>query len=254
MAGFIVLAGFLLLPGLTFHPTAAAAALSDHCAEVAGGLYDRGEAETYMDEDPAFNPGEVITVHVYGRGVGSFQLEAPSGTVVAGPTSIPGTLSFTWTGKAKTFVINIFGEGLFNIEATCGAGAAAGESTPPPPKWFDPGDIRVDGWAQDRLAVYCRDAQTIQVIGIGANGKGAGVVLFNVSDVIAAGARGLTARLVSYTDPSVDLGLITIQMTVNDGVTTFYVAWNGGILNATGQGDFKKMFVTPIRFCPFTFR
>jgi len=72
--------------------------------------------------------------------------------------------------------------------------------------------------------------------------------------VIAAGKAGLSVPLKSYADPTVDLGRVTVQMTLNDGVTSIYIAWNGGILNATGQGDFKKMFVTPIRFCPFTFR
>jgi len=72
--------------------------------------------------------------------------------------------------------------------------------------------------------------------------------------VIAAGKAGLSVPLKSYADPTVDLGRVTVQMIVNDGVTSIYIAWNGGILNASGQGDFKKMFVTPTRFCPFTFR
>ncbi len=72
--------------------------------------------------------------------------------------------------------------------------------------------------------------------------------------MIAAGKAGLSVALRSSIDPNVNLGRVTIQMVLNDGVTSLYIAWNGGMLNAMEQGNFKKLFVTPIRFCPFTFR
>jgi hypothetical protein len=147
--------------------------------------------------------------------------------------------------------IGAFGPGAgSSVTAVCASQANVSTA----PAFFDPGDIRVDGWAGDRLAVYCPSNKQLQVIGIGANGKGAGVAVFDPKDLIAAGKAGLSLPLKSYVDPNVDLGRVTVQMILNDGVTSFYIAWNGGILNATGQGDFKKMFVTPIRFCPFTFR
>ncbi|MCC7448073.1 MAG: hypothetical protein IT324_11695 [Anaerolineae bacterium] len=75
-----------------------------------------------------------------------------------------------------------------------------------------------------------------------------------MAQVIQAGKPGWSAPLRSFVDPTVNLGAVSIQIMPGDGVTSFYIAWNGGILNATGQGDFKKQFVTPTRFCPYAFR
>jgi len=177
--------------------------------------------------------------------VGSTPIGTANGVVSGTRATV--TIPFNQTVPDGTVITVVAGPGVV-------ATGACNSSTPPKVTWFDPGDLRVDGWAGDRLAVYCPNDKTIGVIGIGANGNGAGVAVFNVAQVIQAGKPGWSAPLRSFVDPKVDLGVVSIQIMPGDGVTSIYIAWNGGILNATGQGDFKKQFVTPIRFCPYTFR
>jgi len=220
------------------------------------GLYFDSSVKLPIHLPLVFYAGEQLTISAElppeGR---STQITASIGGIIL-TAPVPGTITYQFNTRALVegnwYSNNIAGAVW---QVSCGfAPPVAASNAPPPPVFFDPGDIRVDGQPGDRLAVYCPSDKQLQVIGIGANGKGAGVAVFNPADVIAAGKAGLSVPLKSYADPTVDLGRVTVQMTLNDGVTSIYIAWNGGILNATGQGDFKKMFVTPIRFCPFTFR
>jgi len=257
--GFVVLA---FVVALVVQPPPPVYAMSGGCAFAnrAGGGGSPGSGGGY---NGIFDAGDVITVTAaLGTAtIGFAQIESPLGTIVAGPTAVPGTLTYVIpaAGSYDLYYMNsTTSNGTVYMSSVCRPAtvpsSGAVPTVPPPPKFFDPGDIRVDGQPGDRLAVYCPSDKQLQVIGIGANGKGAGVAVFNPADVIAAGKAGLSVPLKSYADPTVDLGRVTVQMIVNDGVTSIYIAWNGGILNASGQGDFKKMFVTPTRFCPFTFR
>jgi hypothetical protein len=106
--------------------------------------------------------------------------------------------------------------------------------------WFNPGDGRIDGRPGDRIAVWCNTTATppnIVVYGVGDNATngshGFWLGTFNNADLLKAGKAGLTKNA--------GAGNGTISA-MQDGHGNFYVAWNGGIFKATGQGDFAKSF------------
>lgn len=98
---------------------------------------------------------------------------------------------------------------------------------------FNPGDNRVSPHAADRMAVYCHgDLGSIDILGIGNDSKGFSLTSFYYPTITAAGSKGLTNKLGA--NGSVSIAQIS--------PFTFYLAWNGGIYSATGQGPFAKTF------------
>jgi hypothetical protein len=111
-----------------------------------------------------------------------------------------------------------------------GITAETGEEAP---SWFDPGDDRVDPRPGDRVAVYCDIPEsTLTVYGINDVGQGFFLDRFSYSDIVASGPSGVTHHLGENGSVSVSV----------DGQNNFWLAWNGGKFNATGQGDFAKGF------------
>ena len=100
--------------------------------------------------------------------------------------------------------------------------------------WFDPKDGRVDPRPGDHLAAYCDFKKgTISAIVIGTNdSQGKMLATFKYSDILKAGKPGLPAKL----------GVLGIVSLSGDSQGNFWMAWNGGIYGATGQGDFAKGF------------
>ncbi|MCC7446761.1 MAG: hypothetical protein IT324_05055 [Anaerolineae bacterium] len=101
---------------------------------------------------------------------------------------------------------------------------------PPPPKFFDPGDSRLDPRPGDRLAVYCNPPDTLVVYGISSIGKGFLLTTFSHSALLAAGPAGLKKTL----------GDGNTVWVSEDLTYHFWISWTGGEYNATGQGDFAK--------------
>jgi hypothetical protein len=102
-------------------------------------------------------------------------------------------------------------------------------------KWFNPDDDRVQPLPGDRLAVWCNQPDKIVVYGIASDQPGdkSGFFLtvFSYKEVVAAGDKGLTKHLGSN-------GSVSISLMKG----WFWIAWNGGKYNATGQGIFVKNF------------
>lgn len=106
------------------------------------------------------------------------------------------------------------------------------------PKWFDPGDSRVEPKPGDRLAVWCNvNANPPNVVVYGVAGdqpdwnKGFWLATFVNADLLKAGPSGITKNAVE--------GIVSMMQ---DGKGHFYVAWNGGKYGATGQGIWSKSF------------
>jgi len=111
-----------------------------------------------------------------------------------------------------------------------GAGSNVAGAEPPPPKFFDPGDSRLDPRPGDRLAVYCNPPDTLVVYGISNRGKGFLLTTFSHTELLAAGTAGLKKTLG-------DGNTVWIS---EDLTYHFWISWTGGEYNATGQGDFAK--------------
>jgi len=207
--------------------------------------FDDAAASSMPDTIPAFVSGTYRVSQVYVRAIpGAPAISSATALSVFNGTNPVGTWSLyvndcctTDVGTVQSWSLSITTDG-----------------TAPVTQFFDPGDNRADPRPGDRLAVYCMDATTIQVIGVGNTGAAAGYVRFKAADVLKAGTSGLSAKLISYMPTKADLGTISIQMINSNGQTYFYVAWNGGVVGPTGQGDFAKQFAAPIATCPYFYQ
>jgi len=94
--------------------------------------------------------------------------------------------------------------------------------------FFNPGDGRVDPRPGDRMAVYCRSAG-IAVWGVSDHGQGFYLTTFTTAQIATAKQTPLS---VTVTAGQVSLGL--------DSTGNFWIAWQGGLYQATGRGDFAK--------------
>lgn len=97
---------------------------------------------------------------------------------------------------------------------------------------WHPGDSRIDPRPGDRVAIYCEPGDQIDVWGIDASGKGFRLVTFDADEVASAGPTGITLDTGDY-------GAVSLSI---DEKGNSWLAWNGGVFNATGQGDFAKLF------------
>lgn len=143
-----------------------------------------------------------------------------------------------WTDNAETE--DIYGKVGPNEDMGDITGTTPCPDGPQPPKWFDPGDNRIDPRPGDRLAVYCNPADkppAIVVYGIADNlpdyQKGFYLATFINADLLKAGQNGITFNL--------GAGKGSVSM-MQDGNGHFYTAWNGGPYQATGQGIWSKSF------------
>jgi len=100
-----------------------------------------------------------------------------------------------------------------------------------PVTWYTATDGRVDGAAGDRIAIYCRQSGRIEVWSINGS-QGHFLVSFSHSAVDVAGRAGFNVQLGAQ-------GVVTIG---GDGHGQYWAALHGGPSNATGQGDFAKIF------------
>jgi hypothetical protein len=113
----------------------------------------------------AFNAGEVITISAsFGTATAAqFAIESPFGTTVAGPTSVPGTLSYTipTTGTQLIGARNLAGSnGTVVWNWKCGLPSAASGSAV---KFFDPGDDRLNREPGQPAALYCRNQGDVHI-------------------------------------------------------------------------------------------
>jgi hypothetical protein len=102
-------------------------------------------------------------------------------------------------------------------------------------EFYDPHDARVDPHPGDRLAVYCNQKEQVVVYGIDHAQadfqKGFLLAVFKLDDIEAAGDKGLTKNLGQ--DGTLSISLIK---------GWYWVAWNGGRFNATGEDIWVKNF------------
>ncbi|GEM_PF-2604038 len=132
-----------------------------------------------------------------------------------------------------------------------GGSGGAGGSSAPVVTFFSTADHRVDPRPGDRLDVHCIDPDILHIVAIDSS-LAAGYARFKLADLLAAGQAGLSKPLLSYvTNAPADGGVISASATRSGGQTYFYIAWNGGKYNATGQGDFTKAFASPNDNCAF---
>lgn len=96
---------------------------------------------------------------------------------------------------------------------------------------YTPTDGRINGNAGDRIAIYCRRTGRIEVWSIN-DSQGHFLVEFNHDAVNAAGKDGFRVTVGGQ-------GVVTIN---GDGHGQYWVALYGGPFNATGTGDFAKIF------------
>lgn len=198
-------------------------------------LFVQANASVYMNEDDSsedINSSDNFSNYYandYGPADGSFPL--PSDTPVAASMTIR-TGSSIVAESTITFICNT-GQVLSIVSISNGLPAGA-------VMWFNPGDKRVDGHPGDRIAVWCNTTATppnIVVYGVGDNATngshGFWLATFNNADLLKAGKAGITKNA--------GAGNGTVSA-MQDGSGNFYVAWNGGIFKATGQGDFAKSF------------
>lgn len=97
--------------------------------------------------------------------------------------------------------------------------------------WYIATDGRIDGNAEDRIAIYCRRTGRIEVWSID-NSLGQFLVSFKHQAVDAAGKSGFGVPLRMQ-------GVVSIG---GDGHGLYWAAIHGGPYNATGVGDFAKIF------------
>ncbi len=105
------------------------------------------------------------------------------------------------------------------------------------PKWFDPGDDRVEGKAGDRLVVWINPEPVkgdFQFVVYGVNPEGFGFLLttFSGKEIRNAGEAGVYHNLGN-------LGVVSIS---ESSPEYFWLAWSGGPYNANGQGLWAKGF------------
>ncbi len=97
--------------------------------------------------------------------------------------------------------------------------------------YFNPGDGRVTGNPWDRVAAWC-NADNLDVWGIQNDSAGVDLYRFPYTDLIAAGAKGITRNV----EPN---GTVFASLDSNNN---FFIAWYGGPSGATGIGGFAKTF------------
>jgi hypothetical protein len=97
--------------------------------------------------------------------------------------------------------------------------------------WYTATDGRIDGGAGDRIAIYCRRSGRIEVWSIN-NSVGTFLVSFKHEAVDAAGKAGF----------SVPVRMQSVVTIGGDGHGQYWAAIHGGPYNATGTGDFAKIF------------
>ena len=167
---------------------------------------------------------------ISGSGTSNWQYSDNVVTVGNG-TTMPYDFSYTLTWKAngQNFAeLTITGHCANGVaNSTVNNSSSGGNSASP----FTDG--RVDGRPGDRIAIYCKtDTNTLEVWGIDRSGNGFLAALFDYYAVVGAGSAGVT-RYIGIN------GSISASV---DSQNNFWVAWNGGQYNATGQGDFAKGF------------
>jgi hypothetical protein len=151
----------------------------------------------------------------------------PGDVLFAGPTSVPGTLSYTVpSGGLPPGAIGVgfnlnYANGTVIVQASCGT---------PQVTWCNlGGDGRVDGtkcW--ERIVVYCNtsnDPPTLDLWGVGLDSKGFRLTTFSFSDLSKAGPKGLTK----------DLGKLGKVSAAVDAQNNFWVAWNGQVSVPSGS-------------------
>jgi hypothetical protein len=98
--------------------------------------------------------------------------------------------------------------------------------------WFNPGDGRLDPLPGDRIAVYCNpnaNPPSLSVLPIDDQGNGIKpAVSFTASNL---DKNGNATRILPN-----NMGTIS----VNENNGKWFVAWNGGLYNATGNDIFMK--------------
>lgn len=140
--------------------------------------------------------------------------------IVADSTTLPDTLS-SLTFNCSTGA----------IVSTGGSSSTANDG----PKFFNPGDNRVDGRPADRIVIWCNQPDKLVVYGTDPGQpdyrKGFELAVFSVKEIKVAGDQGLVKDAGEHGKVSVSL---------RKG--WYWVAWNGGKFKATGQNIFVKNF------------
>lgn len=132
-----------------------------------------------------------------------------------------------------------------------GSSGGSGGSSALVVTFFTTADNRVDPRPGDRLDVRCIAPDILHIVAADSS-VAVGYARFKLADLLAAGQAGLSKPLLSYvTNAPADGGIISASATRSGGQTYFYIAWNGGKYNATGQGDFTKAFASPNDNCAF---
>ncbi|MCC7447744.1 MAG: hypothetical protein IT324_10020 [Anaerolineae bacterium] len=236
LLSIVVLASFTLV----LQPTQRTlAAVPGNCGTpVAGSSVGTGLGAPSTFNVPVL-AGDLIYAVVTSTNGAPVQIETtpPGGsTVIAGatPSFVELGVTATSSGTATVFVAD---------SGPAGGTRIATVYVCPPSNsnrvtWFNPGDNRVNGWAGDRIAVYCNtapkapDVPNVDVWGMDNSGKGTRLARVIYTDLVAAGTNGLALNLGAN-------GTIFIGVAANG--TTLWAAWQGGPYNATGKGDFAKV-------------
>jgi hypothetical protein len=153
--------------------------------------------------------------------------------VATGPGAFAGQIAGKWTTPqpvgAHVFVIMSF-EVPFP-----GIAARATIVQPTCASFYSPGDSRVAPDPGERIVAYCNTSATppnVDVWIVDGESHGKRLTTFNFKDIVAAGPKGLYRTVNPY-------GVVSIMV---DSQNNFWLALNGGLFKANGQGSWAKGF------------
>jgi hypothetical protein len=173
-------------------------------------------------------PGPITRTYL-GRGVDTAR---PGMTDQFPPNTVVTFIYYDANSSAKAgYTVNCTTGAVAMLDFTAKAAGGNGSAV----EFYDPYDARIDPRPGDRLAVYCNQKDQVVVYGIDHAQadfrKGFLLAVFKLEDIKAAGDKGLTRNLGEN-------GTLSISLIKG----WYWVAWNGGQFNATGQDIWVKNF------------
>ena len=141
-------------------PTQAQAALSAGCNLINTGVLNvTSSPGSGIVVTLPLNPGEIVTASatLATATVAQFTIVNTSITTVAGPTGVPGTLTYQSSGGTGAGVRNqSTSNGTVTFNVKCSSGPAGAQ-------FFDPGDDRLNREPGQPAALYCRNQGDVHI-------------------------------------------------------------------------------------------
>jgi len=237
---------------LTLHPGTTVQIIDNVIGSNVPGLNDNTWRKILYQGQTLFVPLHFISINPSGNGSGpdvslvqtSFEDDSTTPPPTGGFLVAPGSTVLSHQGFPPRPYCTTPGQVMLNDHVCCPPGFTFVSLTPrtngnplqvhcqqPLPTWYIATDGRIGGNAGDRIAIYCRKSGRIEVWSIN-DSQGHFLVSFNHVAIDTAANKSFSVSIGAQ-------GTVTVG---GDGHGLYWAAIHGGSFNATGAGDFAKIF------------